>query len=121
TPCLLGVLLLCAFFAFFVNDTATTEIYTLSLHDALPISIDRSQHRQQGCRHLRRDQAACGANELMLNGQVQVWIIEGSGRGERRSEEHTSELQSRENLVCRLLLEKKKTETTQKHRRTRHQ
>src|SRR5260370_19859065 len=89
---------------FFFNDTATTEIYTLSLHDALPISIlaaslgilsptlylvklsplisvDRSEH------------PAAGSNELPCD---------------PRSEEHTSELQSHLNLVCRLLLEKKK-------------
>src|SRR2546430_12032284 len=69
---------------FFFNDTATTEIYTLSLHDALPISEDRAVRRPQGgCRR-----PAPGADI--------------------RSEEHTSELQSQSNLVCRLLLEKKK-------------
>src|SRR5215204_7650768 len=68
---------------FFFNDTATTEIYTLSLHDALPISLrPRTCHRWL----VRRDCA---------------------GRGVR-SEEHTSELQSHSDLVCRLLLEKKK-------------
>src|SRR5439155_7620670 len=80
-----------AFLFFFFNDTATTEIYTLSLHDALPI--------------------------------CERWVLTGAlppsrsqrGRGNRlwsgtvRSEEHTSELQSRGHLVCRLLLEKKKT------------
>src|SRR2546422_3051801 len=74
------------FFFFFFNDTATTEIYTLSLHDALPIS----------------DSAASGAAPPH---------DAGVGRGRRalaRSEEHTSELQSRLHLVCRLLLEKKK-------------
>src|SRR2546422_1938185 len=85
---------------FFFNDTATTEIYTLSLHDALPISwgIDPErlgayfvefrpfldQCRFDNCRHLA--EPGCGV----------------------RSEEHTSELQSRLHLVCRLLLEKKK-------------
>src|SRR5450631_4919623 len=71
------------FFFFFFNDTATTEIYTLSLHDALPISIST-------CRPCRG-----------LNWRGAFW------RGSR-SEEHTSELQSHVNLVCRLLLEKKK-------------
>src|SRR2546429_7452318 len=72
---------------FFFNDTATTEIYTLSLHDALPIFDD-----------LRRRPAAAGAA-----GRAPF------DRGARpRSEEHTSELQSRLHLVCRLLLEKKK-------------
>src|SRR6266700_8288909 len=71
---------------FFFNDTATTEIYTLSLHDALPISFYRDSTR--------------GAH-----------LPPHPCRGRKRSEEHTSELQSRENLVCRLLLEKKKTKT----------
>src|SRR6266511_5205222 len=70
-------------FFFFFNDTATTEIYTLSLHDALPIST--------------RSCLTC------------PWSSKtGNSTNEWRSEEHTSELQSRENLVCRLLLEKKK-------------
>src|SRR3712207_8204086 len=89
---------------FFFNDTATTEIYTLSLHDALPISRAifsmtwkqrkgahhgwPSPHRSRprGCRHSSVPRSPRGA----------------------RSEEHTSELQSRQYLVCRLLLEKKK-------------
>src|SRR2546430_11440761 len=75
---------------FFFNDTATTEIYTLSLHDALPIS--RPAPRRPGAR--AEAQAGC-------RGQA------GSGR--QRSEEHTCELQSQSNLVCRLLLEKKKS------------
>src|SRR5258706_1604868 len=73
---------------FFFNDTATTEIYTLSLHDALPISRSARSRRSSPRR------AARGAR---------------AGRARRRrSEEHTSELQSLTNLVCRLLLEKKK-------------
>src|SRR2546430_3927338 len=74
---------------FFFNDTATTEIYTLSLHDALPISLRARQisgRRQRDRRCFRRRHA---------------------GRDSLRSEEHTSELQSQSNLVCRLLLEKK--------------
>src|SRR5690349_24539549 len=71
---------------FFFNDTATTEIYTLSLHDALPISALRA-FRRPFRRHIR----------------PRSW---SSRTG--RSEEHTSELQSRRDLVCRLLLEKKK-------------
>src|SRR5229473_8697837 len=70
----------CLFFFFFFNDTATTEIYTLSLHDALPIFPGRWDHRALG------------------------WRTPWQGR----SEEHTSELQSLAYLVCRLLLEKKK-------------
>src|SRR2546430_9650200 len=72
---------------FFFNDTATTEIYTLSLHDALPIFGVRV-----------RLECAHDLHALLL------------GRCEVRSEEHTSELQSQSNLVCRLLLEKKKIE-----------
>src|SRR3989442_10458008 len=76
---------LCPFFFFFFNDTATTEIYTLSLHDALPI---------------------CCAATYVRDPAVLLRAFR-PGRG-RRSEEHTSELQSRPHLVCRLLLEKKK-------------
>src|SRR6266700_7961329 len=72
--------------SFFFNDTATTEIYTLSLHDALPIFGD----------------PGLPAGRAARVGQRQAVP------GRQRSEEHTSELQSRENLVCRLLLEKKK-------------
>src|SRR5947208_11313352 len=79
---------------FFFNDTATTEIYTLSLHDALPI-WGRSDRRQ----------APGGATRWEHHGAERR-----SGAGERRSEEHTSELQSPDHLVCRLLLEKKKKE-----------
>src|SRR2546429_4139773 len=73
----------CFFFFFFFNDTATTEIYTLSLHDALPI------YR---------------GGPLLLD----LCNHGGLARLKERSEEHTSELQSRLHLVCRLLLEKKK-------------
>src|SRR2546430_7208384 len=82
-------------FFFFFNDTATTEIYTLSLHDALPISL-------------------YGADAS--SGVIQIITKQGKMGGRtfsqkvttERSEEHTSELQSQSNLVCRLLLEKKK-------------
>src|SRR2546429_2694894 len=90
--------LICSLF-FFFNDTATTEIYTLSLHDALPIFLPalhavHSGNPRNGCRPW--------------------WRARRRGRGRPpfprpwRSEEHTSELQSRLHLVCRLLLEKKK-------------
>src|SRR2546427_1587382 len=72
---------------FFFNDTATTEIYTLSLHDALPISRSGVHHRP-------------GVGAVFDSGLQRAPA--------RRSEEHTSELQSQSNLVCRLLLEKKK-------------
>src|SRR5260370_41862999 len=79
---------------FFFNDTATTEIYTLSLHDALPISRD-AHHRGD------RSESVRGADPTR-------WFD--------RSEEHTSELQSHLNIVCRLLLEKKNKTI----KRTRH-
>src|SRR3989442_3841479 len=78
-------LLLFCFFFFFFNDTATTEIYTLSLHDALPICYP-----------------------VIFRLQPDYLSIRIFFRRTRRSEEHTSELQSRPHLVCRLLLEKKK-------------
>src|SRR5262245_65705647 len=75
-------------FFFFFNDTATTEIYTLSLHDALPIS-----------RSVRAARRLCRCATAPAGDGVPRY---------RRSEEHTSELQSLRHLVCRLLLEKKK-------------
>src|SRR5258706_4648780 len=78
------------FFFFFFNDTATTEIYTLSLHDALPI-----------CRFAGRGTAATDHSEADPSDRRR------RDAGGARSEEHTSELQSLTNLVCRLLLEKK--------------
>src|SRR2546422_9543794 len=91
---------------FFFNDTATTEIYTLSLHDALPISAPA---RTVGWGPCASECAACSAT----NRNSWPWTSPLSCRPrlrakERRSEEHTSELQSRLHLVCRLLLEKKK-------------
>src|SRR2546423_8071000 len=85
------------FVVFFFNDTATTEIYTLSLHDALPICP-----RVVGP-HLRHVRVGVGP----LARVVRV-VAPGGAIGCGRSEEHTSELQSLAYLVCRLLLEKKK-------------
>src|SRR2546422_671202 len=90
----LGIMILPVFF---FNDTATTEIYTLSLHDALPISPVDGWSKKHGPR--------------WRSGHVHARDIAGCRRAlrsSRRSEEHTSELQSRLHLVCRLLLEKKK-------------
>src|SRR2546430_17660400 len=83
---------LTAFSFFFFNDTATTEIYTLSLHDALPICFAGRRCVTRSCSSARHDQLR--------------WK-KRSRKPRSRSEEHTSELQSQSNLVCRLLLEKK--------------
>src|SRR3989475_4437763 len=85
---------------FFFNDTATTEIYTLSLHDALPIwkEVDWQtalEYVANGLRQIKNDHGASAIGSLVSPHST-------------RSEEHTSELQSQSNLVCRLLLEKKK-------------
>src|SRR3712207_7809971 len=90
---------------FFFNDTATTEIYTLSLHDALPILHDSGFHQRGADQvsrllHLRR-------RPLRAHPSVSI-----ANDLHPRSEEHTSELQSRQYLVCRLLLEKKKQPLT---------
>src|SRR2546427_6458055 len=101
---------------FFFNDTATTEIYTLSLHDALPIyrahrapARDPAQGkprlaRRAFCRHGPRIQ-----KRTRHNFRIRADDSRNCGECVFRSEEHTSELQSQSNLVCRLLLEKKKT------------
>src|SRR5437667_10641945 len=90
------------FFFFFFNDTATTEIYTLSLHDALPISLRANfNHRDHefGFRRMA---------ERLRRRQNDHSVA-------RRSEEHTSELQSHHDLVCRLLLEKKNKKNKKKN------
>src|SRR5260370_34375237 len=92
---------------FFFNDTATTEIYTLSLHDALPISkacgVILHRPRRRRVRQLR-----CLRRKLRVLARRSSAGAEWPARRSIRSEEHTSELQSHLNLVCRLLLEKKK-------------
>src|SRR2546430_9144184 len=102
--------LLFSFFFFFFNDTATTEIYTLSLHDALPISPCRGA----GSPRSRAARRPCRPTD---NGRSRCAIPAPSPHRAPpgRSEEHTSELQSQSNLVCRLLLEKKK-----KKKKTHH-
>src|SRR5256885_13661325 len=102
---------------FFFNDTATTEIYTLSLHDALPISLLRVWEDD-----VLSGRSAGGHPGVVGDGtgvpdQPALRMCDQKARhghfcrGEFRSEEHTSELQSPCNLVCRLLLEKKKKHT----------
>src|SRR2546430_3035375 len=86
---------------FFFNDTATTEIYTLSLHDALPISSNGTARRSARIQIRSSLQRWTGARTSGLSVMSRSLLL--------RSEEHTSELQSQSNLVCRLLLEKKKS------------
>src|SRR6266850_6871441 len=91
------LLIIFFFFFFFFNDTATTEIYTLSLHDALPISL------------------ASVLPPPTTFSMIMVWPSVRDICSPMRSEEHTSELQSPCNLVCRLLLEKKKKKKLKKN------
>src|SRR3712207_8421502 len=106
------------FSVFFFNDTATTEIYTLSLHDALPIFLRLSEraHIDAVARCARRKVV----DRIRQGFTPRVRSKERHTRAEAalhfdlqgiRSEEHTSELQSRQYLVCRLLLEKKKRQS----------
>src|SRR3712207_7559351 len=101
----------------FFNDTATTEIYTLSLHDALPIYVLRADGVLRPADRVdprRRPLAAAVRGDPLGDLEERV-LLHPAGLGDHlggvageRSEEHTSELQSRQYLVCRLLLEKKK-------------
>src|SRR5260221_13806762 len=112
-PPISSISLFSTFFFFFFNDTATTEIYTLSLHDALPIW--RLQADDVGA--VIREILGIGRLELargadLVGGVAGHHLVDrgrqGQPLGPARSEEHTSELQSHSDLVCRLLLEKKK-------------
>src|SRR2546430_4290320 len=95
-------------FFFFFNDPATTEIYTLSLHDALPILRPRVEIRSRSTTTVD-----CGLSifrSVSMNQNLPLSrAFASTACTTSRSEEHTSELQSQSNLVCRLLLEKKKT------------
>src|SRR2546423_10290836 len=95
-----------ALFFFFFNDTATTEIYTLSLHDALPISLGPTARAGRFAGF-----TTCGADWPTVHSDGPAT----RAAGETRSEEHTSELQSLAYLVCRLLLEKKKKNINHHH------
>src|SRR5258707_5646343 len=90
---------------FFFNDTATTEIYTLSLHDALPISIVMGAVTTMPAAGRLGEKVFISEIWRRVGRQVAPTLPDA------RSEEHTSELQSRQYLVCRLLLEKKKNYT----------
>src|SRR3712207_8887725 len=98
---------------FFFNDTATTEIYTLSLHDALPIFNPQAAQWCAGAALKMPANVAARMNRCAVpddrdaEGRQRLFAWHRHDGG--RSEEHTSELQSRQYLVCRLLLEKKKT------------
>src|SRR5438105_14833637 len=94
---------------FFFNDTPTTEIYTLSLHDALPISKRRWMRRNIHAR--RRNFFPLATSSV----RVSQGDFPADSPSRSRSEEHTSELQSRVDLVCRLLLEKKKKKKVMLH------
>src|SRR3712207_8795095 len=94
----------CVVVFFFFNDTATTEIYTLSLHDALPIWLIKQLMYSQ----------------ISLLACYEIWPWASFASNSCRSEEHTSELQSRQYLVCRLLLEKKKKQHTSRPYRLLH-
>src|SRR5690348_18460857 len=91
-----------SYLLFFFNDTATTEIYTLSLHDALPISFPYSSGYWSGWRMYSSTPSFDSSLVLKDSGSS------STSPSRFRSEEHTSELQSPVHLVCRLLLEKKK-------------
>src|SRR5258708_14885990 len=103
---------------FFFNDTATTEIYTLSLHDALPISseaaLDGLYIVRTSVPATQMDAPECVRNyKSLANVERAFRSLKTIDLKVRRSEEHTSELQSPDHLVCRLLLEKKKKNTTE--------
>src|SRR5206468_12109824 len=98
---------------FFFTHPATTEIYTLSLHDALPISPRERSHRRK--RNIPSRQCSGRLRHTgSSSGTFEGWRWRESRLNTRRSEEHTSELQSRSDLVCRLLLEKKKKKKDKK-------
>src|SRR5689334_23968230 len=111
----------CDYFSFFFNDTATTEIYTLSLHDALPIFERRGMPLELAL--LPVVESAFEPYAYSRARASGLWqFVPGTASRFGRSEEHTSELQSQFHLVCRLLLEKKKkkkkknTNTTKNHK-----
>src|SRR5205814_10157382 len=102
---------------FFFTDPPTTAIYTLSLHDALPISLDRMTARDDLHASIDRNRRRVWALCYRMTGNR----ADADDLAQERSEEHTSELQSLRHLVCRLLLEKKKkkkTKNTKEHKNT---
>src|SRR5690606_41737241 len=106
---------------FFFNDPATTEIYTLSLHDALPIYVTMYKdlltvEELESFQSLLRTTTFISCILNLVVGYFFYKYTRLDDEALLRSEEHTSELQSRENLVCRLLLEKKKKKNTSKEK-----
>src|SRR3989442_9584920 len=99
---------------FFFNDTATTEIYTLSLHDALPILVHEALAMAD---ELATEGTEIEVVDLRSVKPLDTDTVLASVARTVRSEEHTSELQSRPHLVCRLLLEKKKQRTNSQSRK----
>src|SRR5947207_6316230 len=94
-------------FDFFFNDTPATEIYTLSLHDALPISIGRSAAKMRpicSAGNVSSSSIGIAATRSITRSRTRLAAVRAGVFG--RSEEHTSELQSHSDLVCRLMLEK---------------
>src|SRR3712207_8689668 len=105
---------------FFFNDTATTEIYTLSLHDALPISyLAITLPFVSPLINYAHLTSATYEGDARLLAWTLAWdahaVLSGTRLFDARSEEHTSELQSRQYLVCRLLLEKKNNQAPYRH------
>src|SRR5438552_9862786 len=106
---------------FFFNDTTTTQIYTLSLHDALPISARRRCRRGPFVETRRGSfPSQAPAAPLRRPARARPLPRRASAPARSRSEEHTSELQSPDHLVCRLLLEKKKNNNTSPATTTQH-
>src|SRR3712207_7527203 len=97
---------------FFFNDTATTEIYTLSLHDALPISATSSSRPARTPSRSATIPGTSARRSSSSRASRSCFARPTTRPARPRSEEHTSELQSRQYLVCRLLLEKKKKYTS---------
>src|SRR2546430_9378646 len=97
---------------FFFNDTATTEIYTLSLHDALPISSYSDLLPEPSTRYAEIIRLQAPDYHPAVETFDLAAALEHPETAPKRSEEHTSELQSQSNLVCRLLLEKKNNTPT---------
>src|SRR2546430_10499939 len=105
---------------FFFNDTATTEIYTLSLHDALPISRTAAMVGRDNDQSCIASSTSTSRTDRHWSAPTILSVTSSEMSDKIRSEEHTSELQSQSNLVCRLLLEKKQKALTLCHHHPRN-